>query len=81
MDWLLAVLPSRLKAKVKVASRKAQRDGTLINGRQGLLITRRAMRSCSEETILDERKKFELLMPRGDDRKRKMEYGFHDRFP
>ena len=33
MDWLLAVLPSSLKAKIEVASRDAQRDRTLINCR------------------------------------------------
>ncbi len=52
MEWLLAVLPPRLKAKVEAASRKAQRDGVLINGRQGLHIVRRAMRSYGEETLL-----------------------------
>ena len=66
MDWLLAVLPPTLKAKVEAASRKGQRDGVLLSGRQGLHITRRAMRSYGEETLLDERKKFELLQPRGD---------------
>lgn len=66
MEWLLGVLPGRLKTKVETAAKRAQRNGTLINGRQGLHITRRAMRSYGEETILDERKKFEHIMPRGD---------------
>ena len=52
-------LPYRLKTKVEATSRKAQRDGVLINGRQGLHITRRAMRSYGEETLLDERKRFD----------------------